>query len=269
MRQAGFLAAACLYAMDHHVERLAEDHANAKLLAAAVADTPGLTLVPSEVETNLVWFEVAPEVGTARQVAGRLRSTGFWWRHSGRLSCGPARTWTSPAPTASGRRRRSAGTPGPGDYLASLCFLNSSVTSFSSTVTSSSSVNFLTTIVSFFPFGGPSVYSTVSFLPSSFQVPAASCFLSASTTNILTLPSFSKVITASSPAGRSPLLLLVSFHLPRSFISSPLGSGAWARAETETVSARRAASEVRKRVIEGLGYRVRTGPARPATRQGY
>ena len=76
MRQAGFLAAACLYAMDHHVERLAEDHANAKLLAAAVADTPGLTLVPPEVETNLVWFEVAPELGTARQVAGRLREHG-------------------------------------------------------------------------------------------------------------------------------------------------------------------------------------------------
>lgn len=76
MRQAGFLAAACLYAMDHHVERLAEDHANAKLLAAAVADTPGLTLVPPEVETNLIWFEVAPEMGTARQVAGRLREHG-------------------------------------------------------------------------------------------------------------------------------------------------------------------------------------------------
>lgn len=77
MRQAGFLAAACLYALDHHVQRLAEDHANAKLLAAAVADTPGLTLVPPDVETNLVWFEVAPEAGTARQVAGRLREHGL------------------------------------------------------------------------------------------------------------------------------------------------------------------------------------------------
>jgi threonine aldolase len=76
MRQAGFLAAACLYALDHHVERLAEDHANAKLLAAAVADTPGLRLSPPRVETNLVWVEVAPEMGTARQVAGRLREHG-------------------------------------------------------------------------------------------------------------------------------------------------------------------------------------------------
>jgi threonine aldolase len=76
MRQAGFLAAACLYALDHHVERLAEDHANAKLLAAAAADTPGLKLSPPRVETNLVWVEVAPEMGTARQLAGRLRERG-------------------------------------------------------------------------------------------------------------------------------------------------------------------------------------------------
>jgi threonine aldolase len=76
MRQAGFLAAACLYAMDHHIDRLAEDHANAQLLAAAVADTPGLRLVPPTVETNLVWFEPSPEVGTARQVAGRLKDRG-------------------------------------------------------------------------------------------------------------------------------------------------------------------------------------------------
>ncbi len=76
MRQAGFLAAACLYALEHHVERLAEDHANAQLLAAAVADTPGLKLVPPRVETNLVWFEVAPEMGTARDVAGRLKGHG-------------------------------------------------------------------------------------------------------------------------------------------------------------------------------------------------
>ena len=46
MRQAGFLAAACLYALDHHVERTADDHANAQLIAQAVADVPGLRLVP-------------------------------------------------------------------------------------------------------------------------------------------------------------------------------------------------------------------------------
>src|SRR5947207_2175190 len=42
MRQAGVIAAAALYALEHHVERLAEDHRNARVLARAVADTPGL-----------------------------------------------------------------------------------------------------------------------------------------------------------------------------------------------------------------------------------
>ena len=76
MRQAGVLAAACLYALDHHVERLAEDHVNAQLLAAAVAAVPGLTLVPAQVETNLVWFEVDARLGTARAVADRLKGQG-------------------------------------------------------------------------------------------------------------------------------------------------------------------------------------------------
>jgi threonine aldolase len=76
MRQAGFLAAACLYAIDHHVERLVKDHENAWIVADAVGDVPGLTLVPPRVETNLVWFEVDPKLGTAKDVAGRLRERG-------------------------------------------------------------------------------------------------------------------------------------------------------------------------------------------------
>lgn len=76
MRQVGYLAAACLYAMDHHIDRLRDDHANARLLADAIADTPGLTLAPKRIETNLVWCEVAPELGTAREVATRLQAHG-------------------------------------------------------------------------------------------------------------------------------------------------------------------------------------------------
>jgi threonine aldolase len=76
MRQAGFLAAACLYAIDNHIDRLVEDHANAKLVAAAVRDVPGLTLTPSEVETNLVWFEVGGKHGSAKEVAERLKAEG-------------------------------------------------------------------------------------------------------------------------------------------------------------------------------------------------
>lgn len=76
MRQAGMLAAAALYALDHHVERLAEDHRNAQIIAQAIADTPGLRLVPPEVETNLVWFRVEREVGTANDVAEALKECG-------------------------------------------------------------------------------------------------------------------------------------------------------------------------------------------------
>lgn len=59
MRQSGFLAAAGLYALDHHVERLAEDHANARALAAGLAQLPGIKLADDRIETNIVFFDVA------------------------------------------------------------------------------------------------------------------------------------------------------------------------------------------------------------------
>jgi len=76
MRQAGILAAAALYALDHHIDRLAEDHRNAHVIAQAIADTPGLRLDPPDVHTNLVWFEVDPDFGTAKDVATRLKARG-------------------------------------------------------------------------------------------------------------------------------------------------------------------------------------------------
>jgi threonine aldolase len=76
MRQAGILAAACLFALEHNIGRLSDDHANAALLAAAVEATPGLRLESGPVETNLVWVEVEPELGTAKQVAATLRDAG-------------------------------------------------------------------------------------------------------------------------------------------------------------------------------------------------
>jgi threonine aldolase len=60
MRQAGVLAAACLYAVENHVERLAEDHANAKLLAEGLVDLPGLKLDPTRVQTNMVFASMDP-----------------------------------------------------------------------------------------------------------------------------------------------------------------------------------------------------------------
>jgi len=59
MRQAGIIAAAGLYALDHHVERLADDHVNARRLAEGLAAIEGVTIDPADVETNIVVFEVA------------------------------------------------------------------------------------------------------------------------------------------------------------------------------------------------------------------
>lgn len=76
MRQAGVLAAAALYALDHHIQRLAEDHANARIIAAAVRDCSALTLVPPDVHSNLVWFEVNEKLGTARDIGAQLKERG-------------------------------------------------------------------------------------------------------------------------------------------------------------------------------------------------
>lgn len=57
MRQAGIAAAACLYALDHHVERLADDHANARRLADDLAGVPGIRVMTPAPETNMVYFD--------------------------------------------------------------------------------------------------------------------------------------------------------------------------------------------------------------------
>ena len=66
MRQAGIIAAAALYALDHHVERLAEDHRLAKRLAQGIAAYDGVVLPVDQVETNLVFIDVT---GTGRTAA--------------------------------------------------------------------------------------------------------------------------------------------------------------------------------------------------------
>jgi threonine aldolase len=58
LRQAGIVAAGALYALDHNVERLADDHANARELAIGLAAIDGIGVDPDEVETNIVIFEV-------------------------------------------------------------------------------------------------------------------------------------------------------------------------------------------------------------------
>ncbi|WP_165226312.1 low-specificity L-threonine aldolase [Aquisphaera insulae] len=76
MRQAGILAAAAIHALEHHVDRLAEDHANAKILADAFRATEGFSLELGPVETNLVWVAVDPSMGTAAEVVAYLKTRG-------------------------------------------------------------------------------------------------------------------------------------------------------------------------------------------------
>jgi len=76
MRQAGVLAAAALYAIDHHVDRLAEDHANARRLADGIQRIERLRLKPEQIDTNLVFFEVDPAWGSAAEFVSRLKQRG-------------------------------------------------------------------------------------------------------------------------------------------------------------------------------------------------
>ncbi len=77
MRQAGVIAAAALYALEHHVERLAEDHANARRLAGGIHKVEGLEIDPEEVDTNLVFFRVDPASGTAAEFCAHIREEGL------------------------------------------------------------------------------------------------------------------------------------------------------------------------------------------------
>ena len=74
LRQGGIAAAGCLYALDHHVARLAEDHANARALAAGMAEFPGLAVETPE--TNLVFFDTRATGMTAAEFAARLAREG-------------------------------------------------------------------------------------------------------------------------------------------------------------------------------------------------
>lgn len=78
MRQAGLMAAGCLHALDHHIDRLAEDHDHAAVLGAGLAALPGLRTGP--VETNMVYVDVAGSGMTAQAFDSAL------WRHGVRMS---------------------------------------------------------------------------------------------------------------------------------------------------------------------------------------
>lgn len=72
LRQAGIVAAACVYALDHHIDRLQVDHDNAKYFAREISTIPGVIIDPRAIETNLVYFEIDSSMATAEQVAQTL-----------------------------------------------------------------------------------------------------------------------------------------------------------------------------------------------------
>lgn len=75
MRQAGIIAAAALHALEHHRDRLKDDHASARQLAEGVRAINGLS-IPLAVETNMVFVDIDPKLGTAGDFVGRLKSLG-------------------------------------------------------------------------------------------------------------------------------------------------------------------------------------------------
>ena len=82
MRQSGIIAAACLYALDHNIDRLADDHTNAKALVRGLAQLPGI--VPEDASTNLVFFDCSATGMTAGELADKARRHGLALSTSGK-----------------------------------------------------------------------------------------------------------------------------------------------------------------------------------------
>jgi len=76
MRQAGVLAAAGIVALNEMVDRLAEDHANARKLADGLAEMPGLSIDPSLIKTDIVYFEVKRDDMTVEELVNKLEERG-------------------------------------------------------------------------------------------------------------------------------------------------------------------------------------------------
>jgi threonine aldolase len=76
MRQAGILAAAGLWALDHNLGRLHEDHANARLLAEKLAGLHGVELDLATVQSNIVIFHMAKDAPDAAAIVARAQTVG-------------------------------------------------------------------------------------------------------------------------------------------------------------------------------------------------
>ena len=77
MRQTGILAAAGIYALEHNIEWLAEDHANAKRLARGLKEIPGIKLAAEPVETNMVYADISATGATSEQFAIEMAERGI------------------------------------------------------------------------------------------------------------------------------------------------------------------------------------------------
>jgi threonine aldolase len=86
MRQAGVLAAAGIVALEQMIDRLKDDHDNARILAEGIAEIPGLSLDPQNVQTNIVFFDYQGQGMTAEQFVQTLEKAGVWM-----LTLGPGR----------------------------------------------------------------------------------------------------------------------------------------------------------------------------------
>jgi len=89
MRPIGFLAAAGRYALEHHIDRLEEDHRKAKRLAHGLAEIKNIKINPTEVETNILYFDVSPAEKTAQEVVLACRQKGVLLHATGktRIRC--------------------------------------------------------------------------------------------------------------------------------------------------------------------------------------
>ena len=86
MRQAGVLAAAGLVALDTMIDRLAEDHQNARRLAQGLANIDGLSVDPESIQSNIVFFDVDEELGTAADLIAALKNQGVLVSYPGKQS---------------------------------------------------------------------------------------------------------------------------------------------------------------------------------------
>jgi threonine aldolase len=77
MRQVGLFAAAGLYALDHNVNRLVDDHANARLIAERIATSQRIIVDLATVQTNILVFHLSPDAPDAPTVVTRARERGL------------------------------------------------------------------------------------------------------------------------------------------------------------------------------------------------